>query len=212
VVVLWASEDVKMRSFIDYLTTRRRRLFVMFQRRYQQLRDIIGGPRVTPACNCSIYIYAFESRCRLDERQKDGPPFSPAMNDEAESSGAVQRHGHASPEPGGPEDEVHIDEEEVQRLKDQLVKERRLDAKRKRIRMLNELLRELDLVVYMQLITVYHFEYGNLKIFKNDTDMHAVAARSSGLPSKLLSMASCSRPQPTRLVNAHQTSLSHSCL
>lgn len=56
---------------------------------------------------------------------------------------------------------VEIDEEEVQRLKDQLVKERRLDAKRKRIRMLNELLRELDLVVYMQLITLYHFEYEN---------------------------------------------------
>ncbi|KAH3972445.1 hypothetical protein HBI56_001150 [Parastagonospora nodorum] len=81
------------------------------------------------------------------------------MNDEAESSGAAQRHGPNSPELVDPEDDlVEIDEEEVQRLKDQLVKERRLDAKRKRIRMLNELLRELDLVVYMQLITLYHFD------------------------------------------------------
>jgi hypothetical protein len=81
------------------------------------------------------------------------------MNDEAESSGAAQRHGHTEPEREDPEaDVVQMDEEEVQRLKEQLVKERRLDAKRKRIRMLNELLRELDIMVYMQLITVYHLE------------------------------------------------------
>jgi hypothetical protein len=49
-----------------------------------------------------------------------------------------------------------MDEDEVQRLKDQLARERRLDAKRKRIRMLNDVLRELDLAVYMQLITIYH--------------------------------------------------------
>jgi hypothetical protein len=83
------------------------------------------------------------------------------MNDEAESSGAAQRNGESSPELADPEDVIdEVDEEEKQRLKDQLVKERRLDAKRKRIRMLNDLLRELDLVVYMQLITVYHLEYG----------------------------------------------------
>jgi hypothetical protein len=81
------------------------------------------------------------------------------MNDEAESSEAAQRHADSSPELADSEDAIaHVDEAEVQRLKDQLVKERRLDAKRKRIRMLNELLRELDLVVYMQLITVYHLE------------------------------------------------------
>jgi len=84
------------------------------------------------------------------------------MNDEAESSRAAQRHGDSPPELAGAEDAiVDIDEEEVQRVKNQLVKERRLDAKRKRIRMLNDLLRELDLVVYMQLITVYHLEYGS---------------------------------------------------
>jgi hypothetical protein len=83
------------------------------------------------------------------------------MNDEGESSAAAQRHGDRSPEHAGAEDAMvdGSDEEEMQRLKDQLVKERRLDAKRKRIRMLNELLRELDLVVYMQLITVYYLEY-----------------------------------------------------
>ncbi|KAF2034329.1 DUF1746-domain-containing protein [Setomelanomma holmii] len=81
------------------------------------------------------------------------------MNAEAESSGAAQRHGKSPHALAVPEDDIaDIDEEEVQRLKDQLVKERRLDAKRKRIRMLNDLLRELDLVVYMELITIYHFD------------------------------------------------------
>lgn len=85
------------------------------------------------------------------------------MNDEAESSGAAQRDGESSLERADPGDVIdEVDDEEKQRLKDQLVKERRLDAKRKRIRMLNDLLRELDLVVYMQLITVYHLEYGRL--------------------------------------------------
>jgi hypothetical protein len=85
------------------------------------------------------------------------------MNDAAESSEAAQRHAESSPELADSEDATptptaHGDEEEVQRLQSQLVKERRLDAKRKRIRMLNELLRELDLIVYMQLITVYYSE------------------------------------------------------
>ncbi|KAH7406263.1 hypothetical protein DE146DRAFT_437397 [Phaeosphaeria sp. MPI-PUGE-AT-0046c] len=81
------------------------------------------------------------------------------MTAEAESSDAAQRRGDSSLELADPEDATtFIDEEEVQRLKDQLAKERRLDAKRKRIRMLNELLRELDLMVYMQLITVYYLD------------------------------------------------------
>jgi hypothetical protein len=41
----------------------------------------------------------------------------------------------------------------------QMASERRLDAKRKRIRMLNELLRELDLLVYMHLMAEYYLEY-----------------------------------------------------
>jgi hypothetical protein len=81
------------------------------------------------------------------------------MNDEAESSEAAQRRGDSSHELEDAEDAMtSVDEEERQRLKDQLAKERRLDAKRKRIRMLNELLRELDLMVYTQLITVYYLE------------------------------------------------------
>lgn len=80
------------------------------------------------------------------------------MNDEAEA--APRTNGRSSPEPVDPED-ADVDEAEQQRLKQQHVKERRLDAKRKRIRMLNDLLRELDLVVYMQLITVYQLEYGS---------------------------------------------------
>jgi hypothetical protein len=81
------------------------------------------------------------------------------MNDEARPSGTA-RHGQSSPELADSEDALeHVDAEELQRAKEQLGKERRLDAKRKRIRMLNDLLRELDVVVYMQLITVYHFEY-----------------------------------------------------
>lgn len=82
------------------------------------------------------------------------------MNDdaEAESSRAHEhRHEHVAPDPDSTHEE-EVDEREAQRLKDQLAKERRLDAKRKRIRMLNELLRELDLVVYMELITVYQLE------------------------------------------------------
>ena len=129
------------------------------------------------------------------------------MNDEAESSGAAQRHGPSSPELVDPEEDlVEIDEEEVQRLKDQLFKERRLDAKRKRIRMLNELLRELDLVVYMQLITVYHFEYDNPTTTWHRTDRYITAVHFSGWPSRLSSMAPCLRPLLTRSANAHPTS------
>jgi hypothetical protein len=84
------------------------------------------------------------------------------MDDEAEPSGATQRQGESSAEHADPEDAVaDVDEEEELRLKKQSAKERSLDAKRKRIRMLNDLLRELDLIVYMELITVYYLEYGS---------------------------------------------------
>ncbi|KAH7073232.1 hypothetical protein FB567DRAFT_454047 [Paraphoma chrysanthemicola] len=88
------------------------------------------------------------------------------MNDAGESSGAVQHqhheHGVLSHDEADHERTTDVDEHEheheheARRLKAQLVKERRLDAKRKRIRMLNDVLRELDLAVYMQLITIYH--------------------------------------------------------
>ncbi|KAH9868788.1 hypothetical protein J1614_007862, partial [Plenodomus biglobosus] len=57
-------------------------------------------------------------------------------------------------------DEEHdgFDDEQEERQRQQFARERRLDAKRKRIRMLNELLREADMLVYMELITVYHLD------------------------------------------------------
>jgi hypothetical protein len=86
------------------------------------------------------------------------------MNHEAESSRAPQRHDDSSP--ADPNDaivdmdmDMDIDDEADEREKEKLVRERRLDAKRKRIRMLNELLRDLDMVVYMELITLYYLEY-----------------------------------------------------
>lgn len=84
------------------------------------------------------------------------------MNDEAESSRAPQRHddnSHANVEDAIVDLDAHMDEEVDEREKEKLAKERRLDGKRKRIRMLNELLRDLDMVVYMELITLYYLEY-----------------------------------------------------
>jgi hypothetical protein len=136
------------------------------------------------------------------------------MNDEAESSGTAQRHVDGPPELADHEGSAtaYVDEEELQRLKDQLAKERRLDAKRKRIRMLNELLRELDLVVYMELITVYHLEYDIVfTVPKAATDMQMIAARFSGLLSAPSSTAACSRPCPTPLANVHPTNPSPFC-
>ncbi|KAL6703694.1 hypothetical protein ACN47E_009388 [Coniothyrium glycines] len=81
------------------------------------------------------------------------------MNDEPESSRAALRPGDG--EYGGAhatEAPTSMDEEDEAREREKSMKERRLDARRKRIRMLNELLRDLDMVVYMELITVYHLD------------------------------------------------------
>jgi hypothetical protein len=51
-----------------------------------------------------------------------------------------------------------MDDAEEERERVTNARGRQLDAKRKRIRMLNELLRELDTAVYLQLITVYHLD------------------------------------------------------
>lgn len=107
------------------------------------------------------------------------------MNDEAESSEAARLRVDSSQELEDAEDAIlSIDEEERQRLKGQLAKERRLDAKRKRIRMLNELLRELDLMVYMQLITVYYLEYNHhiAPRLHTQTNLSSTAAPSFGSP------------------------------
>jgi hypothetical protein len=85
------------------------------------------------------------------------------MNDEAESSRAALRRDDSSPDRS--DDVEHIDPEEIAREHAKAVKERRLDAKRKRIRMLGDLLRELDLVVYMELLALYHLEYASLSPF-----------------------------------------------
>ncbi|KAF1842248.1 DUF1746-domain-containing protein [Cucurbitaria berberidis CBS 394.84] len=83
------------------------------------------------------------------------------MNDEGESSRAAQRHGdgNGSHPDVDPDDAIAaIDDEEDEREREKWAKERRLDAKRKRIRMLNELLRELDMTVYMELIALYYLD------------------------------------------------------
>jgi hypothetical protein len=84
------------------------------------------------------------------------------MNDEAESSRAALRRDDSSPDRI---DDIDTDPEEIAREHAKAVKERRLDAKRKRIRMLGDLLRELDLVVYMELLALYHLEYASLSPF-----------------------------------------------
>lgn len=81
------------------------------------------------------------------------------MNDEAESSRAPQHHIDNSSATERPEDAPdHVDEEGDRLYLEKLVKERRLDAKRKRIRMLNDMLRELNSIVYMEIITLYYLE------------------------------------------------------
>ncbi|RMZ72272.1 DSC E3 ubiquitin ligase complex subunit 4 [Pyrenophora seminiperda CCB06] len=80
------------------------------------------------------------------------------MNDEAESSRAPQRPDDALPELADLEEAIARLEEEEQREKEKYAKQTRLDAKRKRIQMLGELLRDLDMVVYLELITLYHLD------------------------------------------------------
>ncbi|KAF2845338.1 DUF1746-domain-containing protein [Plenodomus tracheiphilus IPT5] len=77
----------------------------------------------------------------------------------AESSRASRQHAGSAPERAGLDDVFRrIDAEDEERQRQTCARERRLDAKRKRIRMLNELLRELDMVVYMELVTAYHLD------------------------------------------------------
>ena len=78
-------------------------------------------------------------------------------------SRAAMRRDDSSPD--RIDDVEDIDPEEIAREHTKAVKERRLDAKRKRIRMLGDLLRELDLVVYMELLALYHLEYASLSPF-----------------------------------------------
>lgn len=81
------------------------------------------------------------------------------MNDEAESSRAPRRHDDSAPQLAALEDALARLEAAEAREREKAVQQRRMDAKRKRIQMLGELLRDLDMVVYLQLITLYHLEY-----------------------------------------------------
>ncbi|KAF2654645.1 DUF1746-domain-containing protein [Lophiostoma macrostomum CBS 122681] len=77
------------------------------------------------------------------------------MNDDAESSHlAGLRHveSELDPEP------AQQDQEEEARERKKLVKQRRQDAKRKRIAFLDHLLRELDSLVFVELITLYYLD------------------------------------------------------
>jgi hypothetical protein len=83
------------------------------------------------------------------------------MDDEAESSQA-RRHEddeHLGRDEAREDERERIDEEEEAAEREKLVKERRVDAKRKRIVFLDHLLRELDTLVFLELITLYHLEY-----------------------------------------------------
>ena len=85
------------------------------------------------------------------------------MNDEAESSREGLRYAHASTSDDYTDTDLddaidEIDEEEEARQREQLAKERRHDAKRKRIIFLEHLLRELDTLVFLELITLYYLE------------------------------------------------------
>lgn len=79
------------------------------------------------------------------------------MNDEAESSRAGQRRSSAAALEAEHEHDDSIADLVAQQ--EQRAKERRLDAKRKRVVFLDHLLRELDTLVFLELITLYYLEY-----------------------------------------------------
>ncbi len=90
------------------------------------------------------------------------------MDDEAESSHAsLLRHGNSSVDADAQHEHAIADVEveddydtaEDAAAREQIAKERRVDAKRKRILFLEHLLRELDTLVFVELITIYHLEY-----------------------------------------------------
>jgi hypothetical protein len=77
------------------------------------------------------------------------------MNDDAESSHlAGLRHVEAELDP----EPAQQDEEDEARERKKLAKQRRQDAKRKRIAFLDHLLRELDSLVFVELITLYYLD------------------------------------------------------
>jgi len=89
------------------------------------------------------------------------------MDDEAESSRAGLLRNRNGPPPEAdvdPDDEHTIsdmveDMVDDEAVREQIAKERRADAKKKRVAFLDHLLRELDTLVFLELITLYHLEY-----------------------------------------------------
>ncbi|KAF2192117.1 DUF1746-domain-containing protein [Zopfia rhizophila CBS 207.26] len=79
------------------------------------------------------------------------------MNDEAESSRAGLRYGNDTISDTELEPTV-IDKEEDAARREETARERRVDAKRKRVVFLDHLLRELDILVFLELVTVYHLD------------------------------------------------------
>ncbi|KAJ4293152.1 hypothetical protein N0V90_008434 [Kalmusia sp. IMI 367209] len=81
------------------------------------------------------------------------------MNDEAESSRAGRRLDASSTSDTEHDDDVaDIDYDEQVAQREQRIKERRLDAKRKRVAFLDHLLRELDTLAFLELIALYHLD------------------------------------------------------
>lgn len=82
------------------------------------------------------------------------------MDDEAESSRAGLRRSSIAASDTEHDDAVEgIAHEHDATQREQRAKERRLDAKRKRVVFLDHLLRELDTLVFLELIILYHLEY-----------------------------------------------------
>lgn len=106
------------------------------------------------------------------------------MNDEAESSRAGWRRSSvadADPDTDNDDgDTQHVEPGEDAAQREQRVKERRLDAKRKRVVFLDHLLRELDALVFLELIALYHLEYVCPEPCMHLRILTCVAARSSG--------------------------------
>jgi hypothetical protein len=123
------------------------------------------------------------------------------MDDEAESSRAAQRHADrdafATEHHDEDFDDVEGDLYEDPVEQEKFLKERRIDAKRKRVKYLDHLLRELDTLVFLELITLYHLEYDHPLLHITSHEMLIVpAAPSSGSRSAPSSTAASSRPSP----------------
>lgn len=154
------------------------------------------------------------------------------MNDEAESSAAgLRRDGSSTSDPGRDHEDEAIEgfeelEEDAAEL-EKRAKERRLDAKRKRVVFLDHLLRELDALVFVELIAIYYLEYvytqrppldgpRAVKLHGRILTVAFTAVLSSGSLSGPSSTSPCSLPSPTcssldKMTNTSHFSLSSCC-